>query len=218
MHRLGSFKPFIHQVNSKSFSLFQDLEIKSNNQIGFTSSSEAIYKELLNEYNAVKDRLLLIEYFTVADYLYLLQEISVLLRPFKRNLILFLAAAVSDFYLSDRFISEHKICSDQQTELQLRLSPVPKLINVLKRDICPEAFIVSFKLETVENLVVKKAQESLKKYGHDLVVANCLATRKHRVILVSESQPEKVIEMVEGSGNIEIDLVREVIQIYSNMN
>lgn len=188
--------------------------INNNDRIGFNLQTSESYIKLLNDYNSTKDRLLLIDYFTVADYLYLLQEISKLFCPFKRNFILFLAAAVSDFYLSDRFISEHKICSDHQTDLQLHLSPVPKLINVLKQKTCPEAFIISFKLETVEKLVVEKARESLKKYGNDLVVANCLVTRKNRLVLVT-SKFEKIIELAETaqySTDIEEELVRVIIR------
>lgn len=49
----------------------------------------------------------------------------------------------------------------------------------------PDAFVVSFKLETDENLLIAKSRDSLNKYKHKLVIANMLQTRKNRVIFVT---------------------------------
>lgn len=160
------------------------------------------------DYDESKDRLLFLDYFSVVDYLFLLIEISAILN---KDSILFLAAAVSDFYLPDTSVSEHKIQSSR-TSLNLNLKPVPKMIGLLRKHCCPESFIVSFKLETEEALVVRKGQESLIKYGHDLVVSNCLATRKHQVILI-DSSTQEIIE--SRTGFIEELLVKTVIFKYN---
>ena len=48
-------------------------------------------------------------------------------------------------------------------------------------------------LETDEAILLEKAQHALQKYGHRLVIANLLSTRKQRVLLVEESQHEEII-------------------------
>lgn len=50
--------------------------------------------------------LLLLHFYTVSDYLYLLQQLGQLLRIVGPRAILYLAAAVSDFYLPE----SHLVC------------------------------------------------------------------------------------------------------------
>ena len=122
-----------------------------------------------------------VEFLTVADYLFLLYEISIRLSKLSTRAALYLSAAVSDYYLTERYVSEHKICSDDQEDLEIILSPVPKMIDLLRTICAPEAFLVSFKLETEDSLVIDRAVKSLKRYGHHLVVANVLKTRRQKV-------------------------------------
>jgi phosphopantothenate-cysteine ligase len=71
----------------------------------------------------------------------------------------------------------------------------------------PGAFVVSFKLETDENLLIKKAKKALDTYQHRIVVANLLHSRKERVILVTrddlDDQEESIVmshdELANGS-------------------
>jgi phosphopantothenate-cysteine ligase len=77
---------------------------------------------------------------------------------------------------------EHKIQS-RAGSLQLELQQVPKMLGLLLEDWCPQAFLVSFKLETDPSLLEKKARGALAAYGHHMVVANLLASR-HRLVLV----------------------------------
>ena len=51
---------------------------------------------------------------------------------------------------------------------------------------CPQAFVVSFKLETDPAILITKARRALENYGHSLVVANLLSTRKNTVTIVSK--------------------------------
>ena len=79
-------------------------------------------------------------------------------------------------------MTTHKIQSS--TGLQLDLKQVPKRLGVLAREWAPEAFVVSFKLETDAALVETKARAAIDKYGVALVVANQLQTRRDVVYLV----------------------------------
>ena len=210
LHRSDSHKPFLHHLKPLNL-LLQDLEMTENQEIQFKKQSESFYNKIFMEYHESKDNLLLVDYFSVTEYLHLLIGITKLLNPHGQKTILFLAAAVSDFYLPADSMAEHKIQSGNG-DLELCLKPVPKLIKLLKKTICPDAFIVSFKLETDDSLLLKKAKTALEKYGHDLVVSNCLATRKNKLILL-DNEGEEVIE--KHGGFIEQDLIERIVQKYN---
>ena len=121
--------------------------------------------------------------------------------------MLYLAAAVSDFYLPASDMMEHKIQSSEgapKIELQL----VPKILAPLVSDWVPQAFVISFKLETDESILIKKAKKALETYKHKIVIANLLQTRKEKVILVmstsadSSNQLETIVmskqELISG--------------------
>lgn len=57
----------------------------------------------------------------------------------------------------------------------MELLPVPKKLGVIKQ-INPNAFAISYKLETDEEILESKALMSLKKYNMDMVIANLLQT------------------------------------------
>lgn len=68
---------------------------------------------------------------------------------------------------------QHKIQSSGG-DLVLQLNPVPKLLGTLTREWAPNAFCTSFKLETDDSLLERKAAGALHKYSVDLVIANML--------------------------------------------
>ena len=77
----------------------------------------------------------------------------------------------------------------------------------------PNAFVVSFKLETDDSLLIAKSRESLMKYNHKLVIANILQTRRNRVVLVTPTTSEEIILTKEHSHSgleIEEPIVGEV--------
>lgn len=83
---------------------------------------------------------------------------------------------------------------------------VPKVLKPLVSSWVPQAFIVSFKLETDEKVLIKKAREALKKYNHHLVIANILSTRKSKVTVVTSSRNYDIILSSDESGKgIEIE-------------
>jgi phosphopantothenate---cysteine ligase (ATP) len=210
LHRSNSHKPFLHRLKTEE--ILQNLQTNNNDSISCNAEFATFYSKIFNQYHQSKDKILLVEYFSVTEYLHLLLSICKLLNPLGCKAILFLAAAVSDFYLPIDMMEEHKIQSGYG-DLELCLKPVPKLIKFIKTKICPDAFIVSFKLETDHELVIKKAKESLKKYQHDLAISNCLATRERKLILL-DKKGEEVIE-TQG-GHIEKVLIDRVIDKYKD--
>ena len=76
--------------------------------------------------------------------------------------------------------------------MRLDLKRVPKCLGLLTQHWAPNAYVVSFKLETDEALVIGKAQKAIREYHVHLVVANQLQTRRNLVQLVDKSSVTKI--------------------------
>ena len=152
-----------------------------------------------SRYRTHAPRLLSIPFTTIYDYLFLLRESARALVPAGPAALLYLSAAVSDFYVPDGELVEHKIQSGASTAehvpggLVVKLWPVPKLLGQIKRSDPPwaaEAFVVAFKLETNRAILLAKAAASITKYGVDVVCANLLQSYKAEVTLVRQAGDE----------------------------
>jgi phosphopantothenate-cysteine ligase len=209
---------------------------------------------VLRQYNSAKQKnlLLILPFTTINDYLFSLRSISQLMRPLGPNGLLYLAAAVSDFFIPPERMVEHKIQSTNATDKQpkketdgqqkvddeafdnfdsspaiprskrliIDLDPLPKFLKNLVDGWAPEGLIVSFKLETDPEILVHKAQYSLDRYQHHLVIGNLLSTRKWEVVFVTPGKPDKWIRVprrqrkrtVGGNENLVGVAAREQIQ------
>ncbi|CAF1424834.1 unnamed protein product [Rotaria sp. Silwood1] len=134
----------------------------------------------LDQYHKYRDSLLLIPFQTVTDYLNGLKQLCCLLKPFGRSVLIYACAAVSDYYIPNDELTEHKIPSGQN-ELIIRLKPVPKLLGSIKGEYAPAALVVSFKLETDEKILEEKCLHSADKYNQDIIIGNMLTTRRNQV-------------------------------------
>ncbi|GBF88391.1 hypothetical protein Rsub_01103 [Raphidocelis subcapitata] len=131
-----------------------------------------------------RQRLLLtIPFTTIFEYLQHLRSVARAAAPLGGDCMFYLAAAVSDFYIPWGSLAEHKIQS-ADGPLALNLSKVPKMLGVLRGVWAPDSFVVSFKLETDERILLAKASGAVERYGVHAVVANLLHTRKDRVLIV----------------------------------
>ncbi|CAN7938666.1 unnamed protein product, partial [Ixodes hexagonus] len=148
---------------------------------------------VLRAYQAARDagRLLAMPFTTLVDYLFVVRAAAAALTAFKRRALLYLAAAVSDFYIPGEEMPEHKIHSDSGP-LQLHLKLVPKMLKPLVCFWVPEAFVVSFKLETDPSILLEKSRKALTNYNHKLVIANELHSRKQHVLFVTQESHEAV--------------------------
>lgn len=78
--------------------------------------------------------------------------------------MLYLAAAVSDFFVPPSEMEEHKIQSGAHSDgLHLHLKTVPKCLTLVRREWAPQSFVVSFKLETDPDMLLKKAYAAIDK-------------------------------------------------------
>ncbi|GAA5975845.1 hypothetical protein JCM10908_005299 [Rhodotorula pacifica] len=150
---------------------------------------------LLKSYKLVKSLNLLhsIHFVTVSDYLWYLRGISRVMGQTKdrqgnalgRRGMYYLAAAVSDFFIPYTKMSEHKIQSGKGS-LVIEMDQVPKVLKTMVDEWANEGFVVSFKLETDPAILIPKARQAIERYGHQIVVGNLLATRKHEVVFVTK--------------------------------
>nr|APD70905.1 phosphopantothenate-cysteine ligase [Crotalus atrox] len=141
----------------------------------------------LRAYGRARDdgAFLALEFAGLAEYLALLRAAARALAPLGSSAMFYLAAAVSDFYIPPSEMPEHKIQSSDGP-LQIIMKMVPKMLSPLVKEWAPEAFVISFKLETDPLILVDKARQALAKYNHQVVIANALDSRRTSVIVVTK--------------------------------
>ncbi|KXS19776.1 DNA/pantothenate metabolism flavo protein [Gonapodya prolifera JEL478] len=171
---------------------------------------ESAMIDVLLKYRKAKDQhlLLMLDYTTVQQYLLYLHQICKIMGTLLgRRGMFYLAAAVSDFFVPKARMVEHKIQS-REGALTMVLEQVPKFLKPLVKDWAPSGYIVSFKLETDPALLVPKSQQSLDRYGHQLVIGNLLNTRKWTVTFVTrESHNNVTLTPAEQRDGVEIESV-----------
>lgn len=211
LHRQFSLLPYSRHYSHNTRS-FLDFMKEEDGKVVVDSQHQDEMLDVLRRYTQVKqeNRLLILSFVTITQYLWNLREVAQLMRPLGANAMFYLAAAVSDFFVPQDRMVEHKIQSNEEFSEQnasgsavrtqgrsliIDLEPVPKFLKQLVDGWAPEAMIVSFKLETDPSILVNKARYSLKKYAHHLVIGNLLLTRKWEVVFVSALDGEKWIRV-----------------------
>lgn len=169
-HRKGSNLPFFFKFKTEDFFLDKDI------------LNSRLYLETKKDVEQYQSKIHYIEYETLEEYLGLLYSTAERLRLFGRRSALYLAAAISDFFIPEDKLPTHKIQSKNEN-LVLTLFPAPKDLHKIKETLNPECFLVSFKLETDKDMLFEKATNSLKKSHSNCVVGNLLQTRYNEVTL-----------------------------------
>ncbi|KIR51701.1 phosphopantothenate-cysteine ligase [Cryptococcus gattii Ru294] len=206
MHRIHSLRPFSRHY-SHSLNPFLDLLSIVPSSSGESSIivSPEHTKELLPILEAyhgaqASGTLLSIEFQTVNEYLWLLKGVTDAMVPLGRRALFYLAAAVSDFFLPEDKMAEHKMQSGKGT-LSLEMDQVPKVLKPLVQEWMPEGYIVSFKLETDPALLIPKSRAALARYGHQLVIGNELHRRKYEVVFVERTNLQSHVRLQTNEDN-----------------
>nr|CAG4647156.1 EOG090X085T [Megafenestra aurita]SVE92464.1 EOG090X085T [Megafenestra aurita] len=190
LHRSKSLEPYArHLVGRNVFGMLEVLP----EHVSVNAKNEVELRKLTQKYQLYRCNLLMVSFNTLSDYLWLLQATAQEMHILGSMALLYLSAAVSDFYIPASQMPCHKIQSSGGP-LSLSLQLVPKMLAPLVTIWAPNAFIVSFKLETNEKLLEAKSKESLEKYHHHVVIGNVLDTRKIHVIMIDpvNLQPEEI--------------------------
>lgn len=134
MHREESLKPF-----SRHFpNIFNSLKLDGENVVCDLPNLAQILRDKFK----YEEKILYIPFKTFDQYMSRLEQICIHLNPLGSRAMAYLAAAVSDFVVTE--LPTHKIASN--TELSLELSVAPKVIQKVVTCFIPNAFIVSFKV------------------------------------------------------------------------
>eukprot|EP00884_Botryococcus_braunii_P005180 jgi/Botrbrau1/14663/Bobra.0108s0024.1 len=183
LHRKHSVQPFMKGLPSgqilDAFAYFVD--------DGLDETASAIVEEAVSRAKVVYEgkTLLPVVFETLFQYLSYLRAIATRLNKFGAQVAFYMAAAVSDFYIPWSCMVEHKMQSSEVgSQLHLTLEKTPKMLGCLRHEWAPSCFIVSFKLETDDHILIHKAETAIQSYGVHCVVANILETRKEHVLVI----------------------------------
>jgi phosphopantothenate-cysteine ligase len=234
LHRRFSLLPYSRHFSHSTNCFLDFMDTDEAGNVLVRDQYQSQMKTVLDKWSAVKrtDALLVLPFVSITDYLWLLRETAMLMKPLGPSALFYLAAAVSDFFIPSSRMAEHKIQSGkidghvadhshpQANKLVIDLDPVPKFLKTLVDDWAPGAMIVSFKLETDPALLLSKAQGALLRYNHQLVVGNLLSTRAWEVMFVEPGQKERWVRLPKQTSDavdgleIESLIVPEVASLH----
>ena len=219
LHRKFSLLPYSRHYSHSTNCFLDFMAEGQDGRLYVKDEYQRGMNTVLRKYTSAKeqDTLLILSFSSVNEYLWSLREIANALRPLGASALLYLAAAVSDFFIPKNRLSEHKIQSSEagglgtkQTgtaatgqglpqpvgkRMVIDLDPVPKFLKRLVDGWAPHAMIVSFKLETDPSILISKAQSALERYSHHLVIGNFLSTRAWEVVFVTPNAKERWIRI-----------------------
>uniref|UniRef100_A0AAV2M8C4 Phosphopantothenate--cysteine ligase n=1 Tax=Knipowitschia caucasica TaxID=637954 RepID=A0AAV2M8C4_KNICA len=216
LHRHRSLYPYSRMFSTVNILDALQLQTREQGEDEVVVNQEVlpnIYKVLKRFQEVKESRLLLpIEFSALSEYLHLLKATAQAVSTIGSMAMFYLAAAVSDFYIPASEMPEHKIQSSNGP-LQLSLNMVPKILSPLVKDWAPQAFVISFKLETDASILLDKAKRALDTYRHQAVVANVLDSRRGYVVVVT---PDSAVELLLTDEDVKQDIEIEE-RIVSNL-
>lgn len=223
LHREFSLLPYSRHFSHTTNCLLDHLKFSDDgNKVEVDDVLQKDLFTVLQKYQKVKNdnTLLLVPFTTVHQYLFTLKLIAQELSVIGSDALFYLAAAVSDFFLPSSRIPEHKIQSQEHGgKLVVDLEPVPKFLRRLVDSWAPIAMIVSFKLETDNTILIKKARTALDRYNHQLVIGNLLQTRKYEVVFVTPKDESWIkLSKSQITEKIEIEslIVPKIVEMHSS--
>ena len=216
LHRDKSLMPFSRHVDT--LELLQNMDLQADGTISLSGGAAGTLKPVVERSKQLSGNLLCIKFTSLTSYLWLLRLSSQVLSSVsssERRSLLYLAAAVSDFYIPAGELPEHKIQSSQGPPT-VKLQLVPKMLRPLVSQWASNCFVVSFKLETDPDILISKSRAALVKYGHSLVIGNILNTRKREVVFVDRNTEERLelsSEELEAGTEIEEKIIRKLVTL-----
>ncbi|EFQ26709.1 DNA/pantothenate metabolism flavoprotein [Colletotrichum graminicola] len=118
LHRQFSLQPYSRHYSHATDCFLDFLAEGDDGTVVANPGHQERMRAVLRKYTAAKrnNMLLMLPFTTITDYLFELRAIAGLLRPLGPSALLYLAAAVSDFFLPQDRMAEHKIQSTNATE------------------------------------------------------------------------------------------------------
>ncbi|KAK3935600.1 hypothetical protein QBC46DRAFT_45954 [Diplogelasinospora grovesii] len=122
LHRQFSLLPFSRHYSHATDCFLDFLREGPDGSVVARDEDAAKMLHVLRKYRDARDRnmLLVLPFVTISDYLYELRSVARLMRPLGPRALLYLAAAVSDFFVPPERMAEHKIQSTDAADLVKR--------------------------------------------------------------------------------------------------
>lgn len=119
MHRQFSLLPYSRHYSHSTDCFLDFLHENPDGSVVANPAHQEKMLRVFRKYNAAKRQnlLLMLPFTTITDYLYELRAVAQLMRPLGPNGLLYLAAAVSDFFVPAERMAEHKIQSTDATDM-----------------------------------------------------------------------------------------------------
>lgn len=220
LHREKSLLPYARHLDT--YQLMQDMSITESGNI-MISGDYGRLSSVIEKRKKYSRSFLQIKFTSLSSYLWLLKLSTILLSEYsqKSNIscLLYLAAAVSDFYVPASQLPVHKIQSSQGPP-SVQLSLVPKMLRPLVSQWAKKCLVVSFKLETDPEILLSKSKAALDKYGHDLVIGNILETRKKEVVFMFKDGSHEKVEIndkeITDGVEIEVKIIQKLLKLHQN--
>ncbi|KAK9776319.1 putative DNA/pantothenate metabolism flavoprotein C-terminal domain-containing protein [Seiridium cardinale] len=118
MHRQFSLLPYSRHYSHSTDCFLDFMSESDNGSVVASPDHQEKMIRVLRKYNTAKKNrmLLMLPFTTITDYLHELRSIAQLMHPLGPDGLLYLAAAVSDFFVPPDRMSEHKIQSTNATD------------------------------------------------------------------------------------------------------
>lgn len=125
LHRQFSLLPYSRHYSHSTDCLLDLLSEDADGRVAVRPGDSDRILEVLRKYQSARrdNTLLLLPFVTIGDYLHELRAVARLMAPLGSSGLLYLAAAVSDFFVPPERLSEHKI---QSTNIIEKLYPKDK--------------------------------------------------------------------------------------------
>lgn len=189
LHRADSMQPFTRHFqkyiqNGAFMSMFhvreQGLVVE-----GLDLGQQVKFQNLTLLYSDSKDRLLNLSFTTVQQYLLLLRLTSQAVSAAKNRGLVILAATVMDFYVP---MHAHDVGTKSKGEFSVNFVRVPNLIKRVRKQWCPQAFLVTLKHEFEDGQMIEAAHVAIEKYGMDVIAGMYGHEYAHEILLITEQE------------------------------
>ncbi|KAL7961806.1 DNA/pantothenate metabolism flavoprotein [Trichoderma compactum] len=118
LHRQFSLLPYSRHYSHSTDCLLDLLHEDADGRVAVRPDDSVRILDVLRKYQSARrdNMLLLLPFVTIGDYLHELRAVARLMAPLGSSGLLYLAAAVSDFFVPPERLSEHKIQSTNMVE------------------------------------------------------------------------------------------------------
>ncbi|TQS31414.1 hypothetical protein Golomagni_08303, partial [Golovinomyces magnicellulatus] len=222
LHREFSLQPYSRHYTHAKDCFLDFLTEDDDGRVGVRSSEGSRIRTVLGEYKRAKDSnlLLMLPFVTIGDYLHELRAIARLMKPLGHRALLYLAAAVSDFFVPPERMSEHKIQStDAASKLQRKTSREEITKEALARFNVEEEynsrrreFLIERQKEVILNTMIKLVMMP-PEYEHNVMYRSCSTRALKRAILEGDEQyVQGPLDLKDSEGFFDEAKVRKFLE------